>query len=178
MHQKRIYIEKTQVKVPEGGLRLAFPGDGVKPLRVDLKTTMVRARVDQQPTPVHDYLNFKKMTGNEILLNLENNENLINSELVSGLIELGKRDTKREHNWNLHPTSAKCLADFKKRLPGMASRHVLQASLFMQLLRVEDKDFWQEVAGHTLRMLHKYKDSELAFLLYQFDRELLDKEGE
>ena len=37
------------------------------------------------------------MSGNEILLNLDNHENLSNSELVSGLLELGKRDPGNEH---------------------------------------------------------------------------------
>lgn len=40
------------------------------------------------------------MSGNEILLNLDNNENLAHSELISGLIELGKRDKKGQHDWN------------------------------------------------------------------------------
>lgn len=40
------------------------------------------------------------MSGNEILLNLDNNENLAHSELISGLIELGKRDKDGKHDWN------------------------------------------------------------------------------
>lgn len=44
------------------------------------------------PTPLHDYINFKKMSGNEIILNLDNHENLTHGELVGGLLELGKRD--------------------------------------------------------------------------------------
>jgi hypothetical protein len=34
------------------------------------------------------------MSGNEIILNLDNHENLANSEFVSALLELGKRDKK------------------------------------------------------------------------------------
>ena len=78
------------------------------------------------------------MSGNEILLNLDNNEHLSNSELVSGLVELGKRDNRRLHDWNTHPVSVKCIADFKKRLPQMACRHVLQASIFLDRLRIVD----------------------------------------
>jgi hypothetical protein len=50
------------------------------------------AKVDNQPIPLHDYVNFKKMHGNEIILNLDNVENLRNSELIGGLLELVKRD--------------------------------------------------------------------------------------
>ena len=49
------------------------------------------------------------MSGNEILLNLDNVENLRSSELVSGLYELSKRDKKQEFNWNTHPITVKCL---------------------------------------------------------------------
>jgi len=41
---------------------------------------------------MHDYLNFKKMTSNEVLLNLDNHKSMTNSELVGGLLELNKRD--------------------------------------------------------------------------------------
>lgn len=49
-------------------------------------------RVDKLPIPTKDFINFKIMGGNEILLNLDNHENLRNGELVSGLYELSKRD--------------------------------------------------------------------------------------
>ena len=46
----------------------------------------------KQPTPLHDYINFKNMSGNEILINLNNVENLTQSEMMGGLLELAKRD--------------------------------------------------------------------------------------
>ena len=42
--------------------------------------------------PIQDFMNFKKMQSNEILLNLDNNDNLEHSELVGGLNELSLRD--------------------------------------------------------------------------------------
>lgn len=65
------------------------------------------------------------MSGNEILLNLDNHENLANSELISGLIELGKRDKNNEHDWNLHPITAKCIKDLKLRIPTLNAKNVL-----------------------------------------------------
>ena len=78
------------------------------------------------------------MTGNEILLNLDNYDNLRNGELISGLIELGKRDKLNEFDWNNHAITAKCLAELKKRLPVMNSRNVLQAAMLMQSLKIID----------------------------------------
>ena len=47
-------------------------------------------------------MNFKKMGGNEVLLNLDNADNLRNGELVSGLLELSRREGQNEHDWNSH----------------------------------------------------------------------------
>lgn len=80
-----------------------------------------------QPTPIKDFINFKEMrSGNEILLNLDNHNYLVDSELISGLIELAKRDANLEHNWNTHPITLRCLIDLKKRMPRMTSKHIAQ----------------------------------------------------
>lgn len=71
------------------------------------------------------------MSGNEILLNLDNHENLRHSELVSGLYELSKRDREAEHDWNNHPISAKCIADLKNRIPRLNAKNIVQAALIL-----------------------------------------------
>ena len=80
-----------------------------------------------QPIPIHDFMNFKNMTSNEILLNLDNVENLSVSELVGGLMELANRDKNQEHDWNVHPISAKCLAELKEMTPRLNTKHLAQS---------------------------------------------------
>lgn len=106
---------------------MCWPGaEGKKPTKIKIKRHNIRANsVKKQPTPIHDYINFKKMSGNEIILNLDNHENLANSEFVSALLELGKRDKKQEFDWNAHPVTQKCLEDLKERLPKLNAKHVL-----------------------------------------------------
>lgn len=58
-------------------------------------------------------------------MNLENYDNFSSTELVSGLIELGKRDSKHDHDWNNHPTTVKCVEDYKRRIPTMNAKNVL-----------------------------------------------------
>lgn len=65
------------------------------------------------------------MSGNEIILNLENHENFATSELIGGLLELGKRDRNQEFNWNNHPISSSCLIDLKTRIGNMNAKNVL-----------------------------------------------------
>ena len=118
------------------------------------------------------------MTGNEILLNLDNYENLRNGELISGLLELGKRDKLNEHDWNNHAITAKCLAELKKRLPVMNSNNVIQAAMLLQSLKIINQEAWNLCAKHALKMLHKYKGADLATFLDIFDQDLQDEEGE
>lgn len=80
----RIYKEKNVLRYPEN---LGKTGYG--PLRIKILTRKLPVRIDKQPVPLNDYIHFKTMSGNEILLNLDNCENLRNGELVSGLFELG-----------------------------------------------------------------------------------------
>ena len=83
-------------------------------------------RVDKQPIPIKDFINFKLMaSGNEILINLDNCDNLRNGELISALIELGKRDKEKEHDWNNHAIVQKSLAELKQRLPRMNAKNVI-----------------------------------------------------
>jgi hypothetical protein len=83
-------------------------------------------RADKQPIPIKDYINFKEMSsGNEILLNLDNCDYLRNGELISGLIELARRDKNQEHDWNNHPIVLKCLGEVKQRLPRMNAKNVI-----------------------------------------------------
>ena len=53
------------------------------------------------------------MADNEVLLNFENADNFTVSELLGGLIELGKRDKYNEHNLAEHPWVAPQIAKLK-----------------------------------------------------------------
>jgi hypothetical protein len=86
-HQLRIYQDRINIRYPSG-----FGDLDNGPMPVKIKRRQVRVRVDKQPIPIKDFINFKTMSGNEIILNLDNHENLRNGEIISGLLELGKRD--------------------------------------------------------------------------------------
>lgn len=67
----------------------------------------------QQPTPRHDWINFKEMKDNEILLNMENYENFHITELFGGLLELTRRDPNNELELSTHPWVEPCLEKLK-----------------------------------------------------------------
>lgn len=87
----RFHHEKLKYDVPKGlgGKESLMNGPMTLNIR---KTNAPLFGLRYQPTPIHDFMNFKKMKSNEILLNLDNYENLEHSELIGGLIELSYRD--------------------------------------------------------------------------------------
>ena len=120
--QSRVYADRVHVRYPPDFAKDILAG----PQRVRLAKLKMPVRVDKQPIPLHDYMNFKKMqSGNEVLINLDNCDNLRNGELVSGLIELAKRDKAQEFDWNNHAISAKSVKELKTRLPRMNSKQVI-----------------------------------------------------
>ena len=74
-----------------------------------MKKVKKTATVDRQPTPLHDYINFKQMSGNEILINLNNVANLGQYEMMAGLLQLSKHAKQHEHDWNLNPITERCI---------------------------------------------------------------------
>jgi hypothetical protein len=166
------------MKIPEGLGGKSTLMNGPKRIAFN-KTLAPMYGLKFVPPPIHDYLNFKNMSSNEILVNLNNHEHLPDSELVGGMIELTSRArTAPDVDWNEHHISAKCIADLKHRQSRMKAKHVAQIQLILVGLKVNDPEFWQQNANYTLRLLHKYKARDMAQFMDVFDRELLDDEGE
>ncbi len=97
MAQKRIYVDKHSIDLPKQTDVLNFrkPWDhAARPADIKISKVVKRATFERQPTPLHDYINFKGMSGNEILINLNNVHNLGQQEMMAGLLELAKRDKK------------------------------------------------------------------------------------
>jgi hypothetical protein len=76
---------------------------------------------------MHDFINFKSMSGNEILLNMNNAEYFRNTELVSCLNEFSKRLYKKENqefkekevDLTNHPYISKVLSIYQKKILGL-----------------------------------------------------------
>lgn len=81
------------------------------PVRLDFKRSFQSVRYTNEMPPVHDYIDFKKMSGNEILLNLQNAQYFRKTELLNAFNELSKRVNLPENrsvypDWTAHPYCA------------------------------------------------------------------------
>jgi hypothetical protein len=92
---------------------------------VVIKSYRGATRIKEQRTPIKDIVDFKQMGGNEILLNLDNSENLMTSEIVNGLIELQKRDKKNQFDFTKNPFAMKAVQLLQQRVGLLSSKHVL-----------------------------------------------------
>jgi hypothetical protein len=82
------------------------------------------------------------MTGNEILLNLENHQHFAITELLGGLYELGKRQPPKRIDWMIHPIVASAMSHLKDEIYGLTSKQLAQVPIILHNLRWIDKEIW------------------------------------
>ena len=109
------------------------------------------------------------MSGNEILINLNNLENLTQTEMMGGLLELAKRDRAQKYNWNQHPITARCIKTYARLVQGYNAKRVIQGALMLSLLRIHHPKAWEMTSRRVLFLLHKYKARDFALMLRLFN---------
>ena len=110
----------------------------------------------------HDFMNFKVMSGNEILLNLENSEYLRNGELINALLELSKRKGQEQHDWEVHPYTEIALEQVKKRIAQFTPQHLSQVSYALDRLNVNNIEIWSRITRKVDEMAHIFDTNWLA----------------
>lgn len=71
------------------------------------------------------------MSGNEILINLDNVKNLGQQEMMAGLLELSRRRDQTKHDWNVNPITAKCVQIYTQKVVGYNASRTLQGLIML-----------------------------------------------
>ena len=162
----RITTQMQRITLPDPEtLNLVLPSDDVKPKKapyIKVHVNTRRASFKKQPTPIHDFINFKRMTGNEILLNLENHNYLAITELLGALHELSKKTPPKHVDWMSHPTTASAMLHLKSKIDCMTAKQLCQVPILLHRFTWMDKEMWQSCEKNILRMLHKYNSRDMA----------------
>lgn len=108
------------------------------------------------------------MSGNEILLNMENAEFFRDGELINSLIELSRRNGQEEHDWEVHPYTKAAIDEVYKRLDGFISKHVSQAAFALDALNVNNLTIWEKIAIQAHKHAHLFDAISIANLLDVF----------
>jgi hypothetical protein len=127
-----------------------------------VKMPIFKSSTIRTPPLRHDFINFKVMSGNEILLNMENSEFLRDGELINALIELGRRDGQENHDWEVHPYTKIALVEVKKRIGSFNSKHLSQAAYALNKLNINNLEYWESISSHTHRLAHTFDAASIA----------------
>lgn len=186
----RIIADRQKITLPKPEeVNLVMPmkkslrkeGKTPKKVWIDVHTTKRRALYTKQLTPVHDYINFKKMTGNEILLNLQNVEHLTISEILGALnqvVQIPEEERLEKNiNWMEKPVIQDAVWKLKAHLPYMTARQLQQMPQLIEKLHWLDSEIWFGCEHNILRLLHKFKANDIANFLDLFDRDFTDSNG-
>lgn len=95
--------------------------------------------------PLHDFIDFKNMSGNEILINLENPQNLRKNEICGALIELSKRDAPEGYDWNAHPWIQNLVNYLIKDIYNYKITEISFLTVGVFKLRLNNEELWKKL---------------------------------
>lgn len=107
------------------------------------------------PLPVHDYINFSKLTGNELLYNLKNAAHFRHYELSNAFIELGlKKGAPSGYDWSTNYFVQIGLAEVKRRIPSLPCKALTSLAHGCNRLGLADQELWDLLEQHIIRLSH------------------------
>eukprot|EP01022_Parablepharisma_sp_SALTPOND_P023258 TRINITY_DN4865_c0_g1_i1.p1 TRINITY_DN4865_c0_g1~~TRINITY_DN4865_c0_g1_i1.p1 ORF type:complete len:1061 (-),score=72.97 TRINITY_DN4865_c0_g1_i1:835-4017(-) len=89
----------------------------------------------------HDYIKFKEMSGNEILLNMQYCEHFRPTEVVGSLVALSHIRDQTKHDWNKHPSVLQTLERLLNLLPQLKKPQIVQTGFVLDRLRIKSDGF-------------------------------------
>ena len=141
---------------------------GTGKMKLKIRRPNIRAKTEILPPLGKDFINFKVMSGNEILLNLENIQYFRTSELINSFIELGKRKGQEKHDWEVHPYTKEALELLKTKIPQLNATHTSQICRALNRLNINNPEVWNMLGTQIIRIIHKFDPKSLANILDVF----------
>jgi len=166
----RDYVRRGYTRI----LKLKFPNLREKNLTFPMNLTFRVRHVWRPKKKVlpkktrDDYIDFRRMTGNEVLLNLENSEYLNEQELASGLFELSQRKAPEGYDWNEHPWVQKIVGIIKKKAPQFNQMTMSTISYACHKLDLKDELLWRGLEKECDKLLHRMKPRGFAAVFIAF----------
>lgn len=121
------------------------------PLSVPLKHRVMyrpsKDKITPLPTSTSDILNFKRMTGNEILLNLRNAAHFRDQEVVEAFRNLYLQPNIKEHDWNNHELFQNLVQRVTKHISEFSASDIAELIRYFDRLDLKDEKFWKGVAA-------------------------------
>jgi hypothetical protein len=134
-----------------------------------LKSKQLKISTSKLSLPVHNYIEFKYYTGNEILYSLKDCGKLRPGELSSAILQLGlRKGTPEGFDWNSHPCMVGALKVVKEKIPQYSCRVLTSLALGFKRLEIKDAEVWTLLARHIQRTITSIDPTGLAYCFTSF----------
>ncbi|KRX10467.1 hypothetical protein PPERSA_08769 [Pseudocohnilembus persalinus] len=108
------------------------------------------------------------MSGNQILLHLEEPNNLRETEICSALIELSKREIKEEIDWNQHEWIQNTLDHLLNHLDSFSPASVSYVTLGLFRLKINRQEIWDKLEHVVAKTMHKFTAKGFGYVYISF----------
>lgn len=151
-YSKQPELFKLQRKIKKFDFRKP---DITFPINIRMKLRYIyRPAKNITPTPpTTDFINFKRMTGNEILLNMKNSHLFRNEEVVECLKCFLLIENVMKHDWHEHEYFQMLQKRINTKFSQFTNSQKVQLVRMMTKLKIRDEEFWG-VAYKQFQMLY------------------------
>lgn len=158
--------------------------NNIYPMRLTFSNYYNKIRYKEQMPPKSDIIDFKLMSGNEILLNLQNSKFLRKEEMLNGFNELSKRKklpendflNKMNYDWMNH----EYIKPIYDKLPSIISQLNLKYTYLLihafDNFDVKDLNYWSMLEKNIDKHLHQIKIPDFSKILSYFNKTLVEEE--
>jgi hypothetical protein len=119
------------------------------------------------PLKTHDYIDFRTLTGNEILYNLQNAEHFRPYEYSNAFLTLGlKKGAPPGYDWETNPFVQTALQHGKKKISQLNCKVLTSLAHAWGRLGIKDPELWSLLEKHILRQFGTIEPKGLARCMY------------
>ena len=119
----------------------------------------------------HDFIDFRTLTGNEILYNLQNAQHFRPFEYSNSFLNLGlKKGAPAGYDWESNPFVQTALQHGKAKLPQFNCKVLTSLAHAWHRLGIKDPEAWRLIETHVLRQFTVIEPEGLARAMQAFTK--------
>lgn len=123
------------------------------------------------PSKTHDFIDFRTLTGNEVLYNLQNAQHFRPYEYSNAFLALGtKKGAPVGYEWEKNAFVQTALAEGKRKIPQFTCKVLTSLAHAWGRLGIKDPELWALLETHILRQFVTIEPRGLARSMVAFSK--------
>ena len=132
---------------------------------------LLNLKTPSEPAKTHDFIDFSKLTGNEILYNMQNAQHFRPFEYSNSFLALGtKKGAPAGYEWEKNAFVQTALAEGKRKIPQFTCKVLTSLAHAWGRLGVKDAELWGLLETHILRQFVAIEPRGLARSMIAFSK--------